>query len=186
MSPSIRDVRSNYVAGHQQEATKPNGYNISVISDYIKDSYYSNLPEQSESAPPPPVVYDCYDEPNRNEIGEVLALLEAKAACEFLGGAIDSCEKVHDGLVGGTEWSRAGGAVHLLHSSLSPHQANDPMLFSIPLPVGCPVVSVSDYRHRPRAWELCCLCRSGHGFPRNGQAQLATALHQVRLLYDAH
>jgi hypothetical protein len=38
MSPSIRDVRSNYVAGHQQEATKPNGYNISVISDYIKDS----------------------------------------------------------------------------------------------------------------------------------------------------
>jgi hypothetical protein len=38
MSPSIRDVRSNYVARHQQEATKPNGYNISVISDYIKDS----------------------------------------------------------------------------------------------------------------------------------------------------
>ena len=121
MLPSIRDVRSSYVAGHQQEATKPNSYNISVISDYIKDSYYSNLPEQSESAPPPPVVYDCYDEPNRNEIAEVLALLEAKAACEFLGGAIDSCEKVHDGLVGGTEWSRADGAVHLLHS-LSPHQ----------------------------------------------------------------
>lgn len=96
-SPSIRDVRSSYVAnGHQQE---------------------------SESAPPP-VVYDCYDEPNRNEIAKVLALLEAKAACEFLGDAIDSCEKVHDGLVGGTEWSRADGAVHLLHSSLpSPHQA---------------------------------------------------------------
>jgi hypothetical protein len=41
MSLSIRDVRSSYVAGHQHEATKPNGYNISVISDYIKDSHYS-------------------------------------------------------------------------------------------------------------------------------------------------
>jgi hypothetical protein len=28
------------------------------------------------------------------------------------------------------------------------------MLCSIPLPVGCPVVSVSDYRHRPRVWEI--------------------------------
>jgi hypothetical protein len=117
-SPSIRDIRSSYVVNeHQQEVTKPNGYNVSVISDYIKDSYYSNLPAQSESAPPPPVVYDCYDEPNRNEIAEVLALLEAKAACKFLGDAIDSCEKVHDGLIGGTEWSRTDSAVLLLHSS---------------------------------------------------------------------
>jgi pentatricopeptide repeat protein len=37
---------------------------------------------------------------------------------------------------------------------INPWGADDPMLCSIPLPVGCPVVSVSDYRHRPRAWEI--------------------------------